>query len=277
MQIEVEVKGQRIKRLNSPGSVEDTLNYLTCHFTFDGSEWENTIKTAYFKNRATEKIYSSLLADDGTCTVPWEALTDKGFVRFSVAGERDGYRITTGIESFYNSETVYGGNPSEPPTPDQYDQLIALAEQTKEIAESVREDADAGEFDGPPGPQGPAGNPGQNATDEQVRTAVEAYMEEHPIQGDTEDIIKLAIKNEASGAVPIAVTDSADMGVQDLERAGATDPEPDVEYPEYVAGKWYYEDDKITHNGQKYVCIAPDGVVCVWSPDEYPAYWQLVE
>lgn len=261
MQIEVEVKGQRIKRINSPGSVEDTLNYLTCHFTFDGAEWDNTVKTAYFQNPASGEKHPKILADDGTCTVPWEALTDKGFVRFSVAGERDGYRITTGIESFYNSETVYGGNPSEPPTPDQYDQLIALAEQTKEIAESVRSDADAGKFDGEPGKPGdpgkdgvsPAakveetndgavitvtdatgttkaklkngkdGNPGQDATDEQVQAAVDAYMEEHPIQGDTEDIIKLAIKNEASGAVPISITDSADMGVQDLEMQGWTE------------------------------------------------------
>ena len=129
MQMEIEVKGQRIKRLNSPGSVEDTLNYLTCYFTFDGEEWDNTVKTAYFRNPASGKRHPKILADDGTCTVPWEALTDKGFVRFSVAGERDGYRITTGIESFYNSETVYGGEPSEPPTPSQYDQLIALAEQ----------------------------------------------------------------------------------------------------------------------------------------------------
>lgn len=261
MQIEVEVKGQRIKRINSPGSVEDTLNYLTCHFTFDGSEWENTIKTAYFKNRATEKIYSSLIADDGTCTVPWESLTDKGFVEFSAAGERENYRITTGIESFYNSKTVYGGEPSEPPTPDQYDQLIALAQETKEIAESVREDANEGKFDGEPGKQGNPGrdgvsptakveqtddgavititdatgtttaklkngkdgNPGQDATDEQVQAAVEAYMEEHPIQGDTEDIIKLAIKNEASGAVPVVIADSAEMGVQDIKMQGRTE------------------------------------------------------
>ena len=261
MQIEVEVKGQRIKRINSPGSVEDTLNYLTCHFTFDGAEWENTVKTAYFQNPASGEKYPKILADDGTCTVPWEALTDKGFVRFSVAGERDGYRITTGIESFYNGETVYGGEPSEPPTPSQYDQMIALAQETKEIAESVREDADAGEFDGEPGKPGDPGkdgvspsakvdqtddgavitvtdatgtttaalkngkdgDPGQNATDEQVQAAVDAYMKEHPIQVDTEDIIKLAIKNEASGAVPIVVTDSADMGVHDLEMRGWTE------------------------------------------------------
>ena len=261
MQIEVKVQGQKIERLNSPGAVEDTLNYLTCYFTFDGEEWDNTVKTAYFRNPASGKTYSQILAEDNTCTVPWEALTDKGFVRFSVAGEREDYRITTNVESFCNSGTIYGGNPSEPPTPDQYDQMIALAEQTKEIAESVRKDANEGKFDGEPGKQGnpgrdgvsptakveqtdggavititdatgtttaelkngKEGNPGQNATDEQVRGAVDAYMAEHPVQVDTDDLIKIAIKEEASGAVPIVTTDSAEMGVQDIKMQGWTE------------------------------------------------------
>lgn len=261
MQIEVKVQGQKIERLNSPGSVEDTLNYLTCHFVFEGEEWDDTVRTAYFQNPASGEKYPKILADDGTCTVPWEALTDKGPIRFSVAGERENYRITTGIESFWNSGTIYGGKPSEPPTPDQYDQMIALAEQTKEIAESVRSDADAGKFDGEPGKpgtpgrdgvsptakveqtddgavititdatgtttaelkNGKEGNPGQNATDEQVRGAVDAYMAEHPVQVDTDDLIKIAIKEEASGAVPIVTTDSAEMGVQDLTMQGWTE------------------------------------------------------
>ena len=42
---------------------------------------------------------------------------------------------------------------------------------------------------------------------------------------------------------------------------------------EYVVGKWYYKDDKVMYDGKKYTCTAPDGVVCVWSPAEYPAYW----
>lgn len=264
MQIEIEVTGQKIKRLNSPGSVEDTLNYLTCHFIFVGEEWDNTVRTAYFENQKSGERYAQIIADDGTCTVPWEALTDKGFVRFSVAGEREDYRITTDVESFYNSGTIYGGNPSEPPTPDQYDQMIALAERTKEIAESVRKDADEGKFDGNPGEpgkpgdpgrdgvsptakveqtddgavitvtdaigtttaelkNGKEGNPGQNATDEQVRGAVDAYMDEHPVQVDTDDLIKIAIKEGASGAVPIVITDSAEMGVQDLTMQGWTE------------------------------------------------------
>lgn len=55
------------------------------------------------------------------------------------------------------------------------------------------------------------------------------------------------------------------------------EPEPD-EYPEYVqptgAHDAYNTGDKITYNGKKYVCQM-DG--CVWTPDAYPAGWQLVE
>lgn len=43
--------------------------------------------------------------------------------------------------------------------------------------------------------------------------------------------------------------------------------------PEYEVGKWYYKDDKVMYEGKEYTCTAPDGVVCVWSPVEYPAYW----
>lgn len=57
------------------------------------------------------------------------------------------------------------------------------------------------------------------------------------------------------------------------ESGGGTEPE---EYPEYVAGKWYYNGDKVSYNDKRYTCTAPSGVVCVWSPDEYPAYWEEV-
>ena len=57
-----------------------------------------------------------------------------------------------------------------------------------------------------------------------------------------------------------------------------TEPEPVEEYPEFVqpqeAHDSYNIGDKITYNGKKYVCKM-DG--CVWSPDVYPAGWELVE
>lgn len=49
------------------------------------------------------------------------------------------------------------------------------------------------------------------------------------------------------------------------------------EYPEYKADKWYYTDNTVTFEGKRYVCIAPEGQVCAWSPSEYPTYWQEVQ
>ena len=58
------------------------------------------------------------------------------------------------------------------------------------------------------------------------------------------------------------------------------EPEPGDEYPAYAqptgAHDAYHNGDKVTYNGTKYTCIAPEGVACVWNPDTYPAYWQEV-
>ena len=64
-----------------------------------------------------------------------------------------------------------------------------------------------------------------------------------------------------------------------IEKGEPQEPpvEPD-EWPEYVkptgAHDAYYKGDKITYNGAHYICKAPDNAACVWSPDEYPAYWE---
>lgn len=61
---------------------------------------------------------------------------------------------------------------------------------------------------------------------------------------------------------------------------GGGEPEPSDEYPTYVqptgAHDAYHNGDKVTYNGKKYTCIAPEGAACVWNPDTYPAYWQEV-
>ena len=65
-----------------------------------------------------------------------------------------------------------------------------------------------------------------------------------------------------------------DTRITKLENPSAEEPEePEVTYPAYVAGKWYYNGDTCSENGKNYICIAPEGQVCVWSPSEYPQYW----
>ena len=54
-------------------------------------------------------------------------------------------------------------------------------------------------------------------------------------------------------------------------------PEEPVDYEDFVVGKWYYTGDLISFKGKNYECTAPEGTVCVWSPDDYPAYWEVEE
>ncbi len=55
------------------------------------------------------------------------------------------------------------------------------------------------------------------------------------------------------------------------------DGEQVEEYPEYVAGTWYYAGNIVNFEGVDYICVAPEGQVCTWSPKEYPAYWQSMQ
>lgn len=70
--------------------------------------------------------------------------------------------------------------------------------------------------------------------------------------------------------------------VRAIESESPQEPEEPVqeEYPPYVqptgAHDAYHRGDKITFNGKKYECIAPEGVAVVWDPATYPAYWKEV-
>lgn len=47
-------------------------------------------------------------------------------------------------------------------------------------------------------------------------------------------------------------------------------------YEEYVSGRWCKNGDIFTFEGKVVRCIAPEGVTCVWSPKDYPTYWEEV-
>ena len=62
--------------------------------------------------------------------------------------------------------------------------------------------------------------------------------------------------------------------IRALEEAKTTGGDTTEEtVPEYQVGKWYYNGDKVLFEGVVKTCTAPAGVVCTWSPAEYPAYW----
>lgn len=101
------------------------------------------------------------------------------------------------------------------------------------------------------------------------------------VQGDITDeqrteLIKLA-RHNADYTLELDIIKK----VNDLEKRvkvleGNKNPVDPNEYPEYVPGKWYYNGDQMTFKLKRYKCIAPEGHVCTWNPEEYPAYWEEV-
>lgn len=100
----------------------------------------------------------------------------------------------------------------------------------------------------------------------------------------TSDSVAVMIKLQELDRRVKALEDKAKTEENPGESEGEGEGETVVTYPDYVAGKWYYNGDIVMYNGTAYKCIAPDkneetgaeAVVCTWSPDEYPAYWEQV-
>ncbi len=115
------------------------------------------------------------------------------------------------------------------------------------------------------------------------------------VQGDLDDdqrdgLVELARENATPEQTYAPIQEQIDQAfaqisaldtrIKVLEAGGSepTDPEPEDEWPEWVqptgAHNAYSNGDKITYNGKHYISTM-DGNV--WSPDAYPAGWQVQE
>lgn len=105
---------------------------------------------------------------------------------------------------------------------------------------------------------------------------IDSYHIEGKLTNAERDELYRKARGEAVATVDVmAKLMELEDRVRKLEQG---EPEiPAEEYPEYVVGKWYYAGDKISYGGKHYVCSAPEGAVCTWNPDEYPAYWNTAE
>lgn len=154
--MKIKVVNQRLY-LEPPETAEGTREYLRAEFSFS-EEWDGTVKTAFFRGADGEN-HPKLLKDN-VCTVPAEALAASGRVGVSVSGTLGETVITTDIKSFSVPATLSGGTPSDP-EPTVWQQILDKVDETQQIAQSVRDDADAGKF---------------AATAEMVEQAVSVFM-----------------------------------------------------------------------------------------------------
>ena len=113
--------------------------------------------------------------------------------------------------------------------------------------------------------------------DQLVSMAQEHANVNHSITSE-EVLKKLAEQEIAMQEMKVSIT-TLQKAVATLQGGGSDNPEIETDettsgYPDFESGKWYYTGDKVTFDGARYICIAPEGTVCVWSPADYPAYWQ---
>lgn len=156
MIINLIAEGQQLSFVKKPETVKGTRGYIQCRFSFVSDEWKNGNLRAMFKNSKLSDVYHCEIAADGTVVIPHEVLAEQGTVSIAaVAEHEDGVRVTTNTVCFYNDNTIYGEKETDP-TPSEYMQVINAAEEAQKIAQSVRDDADSGKFNGAPGKDGKA-------------------------------------------------------------------------------------------------------------------------
>lgn len=127
-------------------------------------EWSGFNTRVVFYNNAMEigedNPKNVVTQDIADVTIPWEVLQEPGYLYLTLIGTKDNEVIKT--KEMDNPIVINkagiseGGTPLEP-TPDTIQIIIDTARQAVDIAQSVRDDANAGKFNGA---QGPKGDPG---------------------------------------------------------------------------------------------------------------------
>lgn len=160
--IKAKVTDQTLEFTLKPMVASGGVNEDVIEFEFDAL-WDGFDMVAVFYRSKREVFHQKII--DNRCTVPSEVLRAQGVFYTGVMGVKDNVTRTTNVlryELEHGAITV-GVEPPEP-TPSIYEQILETVKSTEQIAQSVRDDADAGMFDGAPGPkgeQGPKGDPGE--------------------------------------------------------------------------------------------------------------------
>jgi len=167
--IYTEIKGQRIENIKYDAVIADSVNYLLFKIRFD-KIWRNYTPTMVFYYSETRSVSIILDEDKRTAIdeysviVPFEVIDTPGF-NFSVYGLNGVDRITCeeGYIPVKQSGMRDANMPTEP-TPSQYEQIFDVATSARDIALSVRDDANSGVFKGEKGEKGDKGDKGEAFT-----------------------------------------------------------------------------------------------------------------
>ena len=153
MHIELSVSGQRLRREMGPGIVGGSRYYLTAHVSFAGHDWDGAQVWLRIDQDGAQNAY--LLDEAGCVTADRGINLPAGQYTMSLLGLRNDVRITTNeVPLCVLQSGADGGDPLPEVPQTAAEQIALLAQEAVDTARSVREDADAGHFNGDPGKNG---------------------------------------------------------------------------------------------------------------------------
>ena len=156
-------------------------------------EWSAYSVTAVF---SSGPLTRDVIVTGSEITIPWELLTEadrKLYLNFHAALPDGSIVYQTNITDFGTilPSRLPSGNEPESPSPSRADQIQALAEQALAVAQSVRDDADTGAFDGPAG-KGIASI---------VKTATSGLVDTYTVTYTDSSTMSFTVTNGADGEI----------------------------------------------------------------------------
>lgn len=130
---------------DQPKIASGDQNSVSLHVDFD-SEWNGYGKSAVFFSSKNETVYEQVLTDS-ECIIPHEVLAEPCTLYIGIRGVTDdNYKVKTSTLVKYKIEegAPVGEGTTVEPSATVYQQLLALSEDTRQIAQAVRDDFNAG-------------------------------------------------------------------------------------------------------------------------------------
>lgn len=124
--------GQTLELVESERLVSGSVEIYTAAFEFDAA-WDGYAKTAVFRDDSHRTVEVALTGN--CCMVPWEILRAGKYIHVGVYGVNGGKRYPTiyTANGFRVLDGALPANPSQPPSPTEYEQLLSMIGDTSAL------------------------------------------------------------------------------------------------------------------------------------------------
>ena len=175
--IKAKITDQTLEFTLKPMVASGGVNEDVIEFEFD-ELWDGFDMVAVFYRSKRDVFHKKIV--DNKCTVPSEVLRAQGVFYVGVMGVKDNVTRTTNVLHYEleHGAITAGVEPPEP-TPSIYESILASVKSAEQLAQSVRDDANAGRFNGAPGSDA-------SVTAENIKTALGyAPVKDVQVAGDS--------------------------------------------------------------------------------------------